>query len=470
MNQPTSGQDRRDGEESHPHELHGRHSAASVEPTTVVPLGPSGPENVVPQPDDAQNPAGAPQSDSAGTVVISTSSAEAARTEAARTEIVSAPPTGDGETRVVTLPPAGDGATQVVSVRPADEPRAEEHAPQPQFAEAQYGQASNPQAEYGQASNSQGRYVQAPNPRAQYGQTTIGQPQFAQAPNTPTSNPYASNPYAPNVYAPNAYAPNASAPFGQPPYVPNQQFPNQPPQQYPYSGGVPGAPVGVYPGARAQSPRDPNARSALSRGVIFGVVVIVGYFVTSLIVSIIGDHLPYDNERVWAMYSLCWILPYFVVAVMTVAAADTKVRSRLGASIAALLAVIVYGLWRAYDAWRYVGHHHIEHFTLYRVVVYTLIGLNVALLMAAWFLGRRRSLIVLVLAPVAGVVAGLAVWGTDELIGSDFLDGAGDLVRDLVWTTIDTATMAVIAVLFAWLAVLLDNALTPARPAASSTR
>lgn len=93
-------------------------------------------------------------------------------------------------------------------------------------------------------------------------------------------------------------------------------------------------------------------------------------------------------------------------------------------------------------------------------------GLQVTLFLAAWFLGHRRSLVPLVLAPVAGVVVVVvdlvADWAVHSLFAIAEM-GGGIVLRATVSNVVETALTLGVVVGFAWLGYWLDQSLTSNR-------
>ncbi|MFT4085977.1 MAG: hypothetical protein QM658_02300 [Gordonia sp. (in: high G+C Gram-positive bacteria)] len=390
MNQPYSGPDRRGGEESPPPELNGRHSAAGVEPTTVVPLGSSGRD------DDAQ-PAG-----SAGTEVISTASVDAVRTDAVRTG-------------VATGLPGGDGATQVVSTPPAGEAGVPEQAPQAQFG------------------------------------------QF------------------PNAYAPNAYAPNPQSPFGPPSYMPpgqspalgpvwNGSGPGQWQSGYPSPDGYAGYPSG---NVRPSTVPRPTPAKAFGASPVVGIVAVVffvvGNFAVTLGANWAGQQYSFDDWQ-WALMRMLWVLPYLVAALCVGLAVNTRLRTRTGTVLLALGSVAVMFVWNlvlAIGFWTEAVADVTSSW--FRFPVFA--GIAMTLMVAAWYRARRTSSLTLVLAPVAGVVTAVTYWLLVGVTRSSSPTPVSVALMNL-WSY--TLPAVVIAVVFAWLGVLLDKLVGGRVPAGSA--
>lgn len=202
------------------------------------------------------------------------------------------------------------------------------------------------------------------------------------------------------------------------------------------------------PGARGPD----GPRSA--KGLLYGTLAVLVFLVLSYALSV-TDWYMHDfgwGSSIIGLYRLVWILPLAAVALLVIMAADTRLRPRLGVALLSLASVGVLALWfilAAVASWTDGSLGFIYAYRLF----YAFWFVAVSALLGAWFLGRRRSTGVLLLAPIGGAVAAVAPWLLDSLWWS----ASNAFVNALTNTLLFDLPVAAIAVGFAWLGVLLDR-------------
>ncbi|GED98990.1 hypothetical protein [Gordonia crocea] len=233
---------------------------------------------------------------------------------------------------------------------------------------------------------------------------------------------------------------------------------------------APPPPRPSVPVAGGPTPKPSGRESGLLGAAVIGVYVLGA--LAHALTTVIGFLSGGGNDILFSADTAVMVLAEVAVIGLVLVAA---LRRRAAVAIILAVAVVVripvwlflakslfdYGLFGGYDmTWVYTWGLTVDF------------GVAIALVMAAWYLGRRRSPVPVVLAPVAGLMVALATWGTGRLLGHWHINYAGNsdmefrtelAVRSASLTVANVIVVVALVVGFAWLGVALDRR-APAGP------